>query len=232
MSKDNLSFISKSHFQETSVAVQDYVKRCYRLENRLSRPVSLSELAKSMEVSAPSVTNMVKRLEQMKFVKRNAGNKLSLTTKGNALALEVIRHHRLLETFLINELGMDWAEAHEEAEVLEHYISERFEALLNARLAEPSHDPHGEPIPTLDGTIQDRELRALLEFERGNRVTIGEIHSRDPNMLDYLQKNGFIPGQKVEICDVAPFEGPLTLKIGRKISYVGRLAAASVYCFS
>lgn len=131
---------------DISPAMQDYLKACHRLQQREDQPVSLVQLAGALEIAPPSVTNMVKRLGELRLMKRVRGG-VVLTTAGHSVALEVVRHHRLLETFLVNELGMDWAEAHSEAEVLEHYISERLEAIIAKRMHEPTHDPQGKPIP-------------------------------------------------------------------------------------
>lgn len=132
---------------DVSPAMQDYLKACYRLQQqRDDQPVSLVQLANALDIAPPSVTNMVKRLADLRLMKRVRGG-VELTMQGYGVALEVVRHHRLLETFLVNELGMEWKEAHVEAEVLEHYISERLEMLLAKRMQEPTHDPQGKPIP-------------------------------------------------------------------------------------
>ena len=211
-----------------SAAIQDYVKCCYRLEKRLNRFISLSELAKAMEVAPPSATNMVKRMEGLGLIKKTK-TKLQLTKAGTNLALEVIPHHRLLETFLVNEMGMNWAEAHEEAEILEHYISERFEALLDKRLAQPSHDPHGEPIPAKNGKLKEQNLKSLLEYPEKSKLVIGQVQSRNCEMLEYLQKHNLTPGTKIQIQTIAPFDGPISLKVNNKITHIGQKAAHCIF---
>ena len=214
---------------KVSAAVQDYLKRCYRLEKSNDGKVSISMLAKAMNVSAPSATNMVKRLASLNLVKRRSDGKIKLSPQGNTLALEVIRHHRLLETFLVNEMGMDWAEAHEEAEILEHYISERFEALLDKRLSKPTRDPHGEPIPSLAGAVPKQKLKPILECVEQENITIQEIQSRDPAMLNFLQAHKLTPGTKIRIEEFSPFDGPVLLKVGKKTQAIGRNVAKCIY---
>lgn len=213
---------------EVSPAVQDYLKTCHRLSQQAPSALSTSRLAEAMNVSPPSVTNMIKRMEGLKLVKRGSAGKITLTHHGQAVALEVIRHHRLLETFLVNELGMEWAEAHKEAEVLEHYISERLEALLDQRMARPVSDPHGEPIPRRDGSLPQRAYATLLEQPLGSRLEIAQVTSQDPTLLKYLQDHQLTPGRRVVLKEIAPFNGPVALAIGRKVSHISREVAACI----
>lgn len=213
---------------DVSPAIQDYLKASYRLEQEGNGPFSLARLAAALDVAPPSVTNMVKRLQSLKFVRRDGDGKLSLTPRGMSIALEVIRHHRLLETFLVNELGMDWAAAHREAEVLEHYISERMETLLDQRLAKPTHDPHGEPIPRKDGTLPIRRERALLAVPLGTRVRIAQVHTQEPALLEYLQAHALIPGAVITVERVEPFNGPVVISVGKRTHHIGREVAACI----
>lgn len=213
---------------EISPAIQDYIKACYRLERDTNAPVPIGKLAQALNVAPPSVTNMVKRLTSLRLVRRDNEGRIGLTPQGMSVALEVVRHHRLLETFLINELGMDWAEAHEEAEVLEHYISERLESLLDQRLARPTTDPHGEPIPRKDGTIPLQRGRSLLEFEPGSTVTIRQVTAHDPQLLHYLQEQGLIPGTRIRVQRLEPFNGPLVLDLRGDTRVVSREVAACI----
>lgn len=213
---------------EISPAIQDYLKACYRLECDTNAPVPIGKLAQALDVAPPSVTNMVKRLTALRLVRRDTEGRIALTPQGTCVALEVVRHHRLLETFLVNELGMDWAEAHAEAEVLEHYISERLESLLDQRLARPTIDPHGEPIPRKDGTIPLQRGRSLLEFEPGTTITIRQVTARDPQLLHYLQEQGLVPGARVRVQRLEPFNGPLVLDLRGEPRVVSREVAACI----
>ncbi len=214
---------------EFSPAIQDYLKLCYQLGRSHDGEVSMSQLAQALNVRAPSVTNMVKRLEELKLMKRTPKGLVRLTTRGEMIALEVIRHHRLLETFLVNTLGMDWAEAHKEAEVLEHYISERFETLIDKYLANPKHDPHGEPIPSRDGKIPLSMPPTLLLQSEGSTCRIAQVKSRDPAMLEYLQCRGLMPGVTLTIKAIEPFNGPLVIHTGHHTEHISREVAHCIY---
>lgn len=210
-----------------SPAMQDYLKCCYRL-GETGGVVSMSRLAEALDVAAPSVTNMVKRLEKLHLVRRDPAGAVVLTSRGQALALEVIRHHRLLETFLVNELGMEWAEAHREAEVLEHHISERLEALLDQRLAKPTSDPHGEPIPSVNGAMPARKPPSLLDHHVDDVIIIERVEAQDIALLQYLQDHDLVPGARVRIVDIAPFNGPIALDVNDHVHYVSRDVAACI----
>lgn len=212
---------------DVSPAIQDYLKACYRLGEE-GAAVTTSRLAAALAVAPPSVTNMVKRMERLRLVRRAVDGAIALTGHGRAVALEVIRHHRLLETFLVNDLGMDWAAAHKEAEVLEHYISERLEALLDKKMARPANDPHGEPIPTMDGTIPMRKFPSLLEHGVGAHVTIARVESQEPTLLHYLQAHELVPGTTVRVVEVAPFNGPVAVEVHRRVHHISREVAACI----
>lgn len=214
---------------DVSPAIQDYLKLCYQLGRATNGEVSMTQLAQALNVRAPSVTNMVKRLEELRLMKRTPKGLVGLTARGEGIALEVIRHHRLLETFLVNTLGMDWAEAHTEAEVLEHYISERFESLIDKHLANPKRDPHGEPIPSRDGKIPATAPPSLLTQAEGRSVRILQVRSRDPEMLEYLQCRGLIPGATLTIQSIEPFHGPFVVRVGTHTEHISREVAGCVY---
>lgn len=213
-----------------SPAIQDYLKACYRISRNHDGSASTSQLATELAVAAPSVTNMVKRLGRLRLVKRVREGRIALTAEGQSIALEVVRHHRLLETFLVEELGMDWADAHQEAEVLEHYISERLEALLDKRLATPKHDPHGEPIPTKSGKIPHASYISLINIESGDKVIIRQVRSQNPELLTYLQQSKLTPGTTITLKQIAPFGGSLEINIAKQTIHVGREAAECIYC--
>jgi DtxR family transcriptional regulator, Mn-dependent transcriptional regulator len=197
---------------DLTVAVQDYLKAIYALESEGER-VTTSALAARMGVSAPSVTAMTKRLAELELVERAPYRGVVLTDAGRRGALEVVRHHRLLERYLVDRLGLSLADVHAEAELLEHALSEELEAKIDAELGYPTHDPHGDPIP-------DRELRltaaavgmTLLDVPPGSRAAVARVPDRNPELLRYLDELGLLPGSDVEVVSQAPFGGPLTVR--------------------
>jgi DtxR family Mn-dependent transcriptional regulator len=199
---------------DLTVAVQDYLKAIYALESAGER-VTTSALAARMGVSAPSATAMTKRLAELGLVERAPYKGVALTEEGRLGALEVLRHHRLLELYLVNRLGLSLDEVHAEAELLEHALSEELEAKIDAELGFPTHDPHGDPIP-------DRELRVaapggttLLDLALGERAAISRVPDGDPALLRYLAELGLVPGSDVELVALAPFGGPVTVRTDR-----------------
>jgi DtxR family transcriptional regulator, Mn-dependent transcriptional regulator len=199
---------------DLTVAVQDYLKAIYALEAAGER-VTTSALATRMGVSAPSATAMTKRLAELGLVERAPYRGVALTEQGRLGALEVLRHHRLLELYLVNRLGLSLDEVHAEAELLEHALSEELEAKIDAELGFPTHDPHGDPIP-------DRELRVvaggeatLLDVVPGGRASVARVPDGDADLLRYLAELGLVPGADVEVVSQAPFGGPVTVRTER-----------------
>jgi DtxR family transcriptional regulator, Mn-dependent transcriptional regulator len=195
-----------------SEAVQDYAKAIYSLHERSSEPVSTSALADRLDVSPASASAMVKRLEALGLVTRRPYHGVELTAAGTRVALEVIRHHRLLELYLAEALGMSWDRVHDEAEVLEHAISPELSELIAAKLGNPTHDPHGDPIPTADGEIEHGSSRALGELEAGERGIFVRISDSDPEMLRWLSERGIAPGDRLQVLERQPFDGPLLVR--------------------
>ncbi len=195
-----------------SDAVQDYAKSIYSLQQRTGAAVSTSALADRLGVSAASASAMVKRLESLGLVDHEPYRGVELTPAGERVALEVIRHHRLLELYLAEALGMPWDRVHEEAEVLEHAISPELSELIAAKLGHPTHDPHGDPIPTADGVIAADSSRQLAELDPGERGIFTRVSDSDPEMLRYLSDRGIAPGDRLEVVERQPFDGPLTVK--------------------
>ncbi len=195
-----------------SVAVQDYAKAIYSLHGRSEEPVSTSALAERLGVSPASTSAMVKRLESLGLVKREPYHGVVLTPTGEHVALEVIRHHRLLELYLAEALGMSWDRVHEEAEVLEHAISPELSALIAEKLGHPTHDPHGDPIPTLEGEIEEGSSQALGDLQPGARGVFVRVSDSDPEMLRYLSERGIAPGDSLEVLERQPFDGPLLVR--------------------
>jgi DtxR family Mn-dependent transcriptional regulator len=157
---------------------------------------------------------MVKRLQELGLVSHVPYRGVTLTDAGRRVALEVIRHHRLLELYLVESLGVPWDRVHAEAEVLEHVLSEELEELISAKLGDPTHDPHGDPIPTRDLQITEGETDALEQMARGDRGTFVRISDSDPEMLRYLAERGIAPGDRFAVVDRQPFGGPLFVRFG------------------
>jgi DtxR family Mn-dependent transcriptional regulator len=208
-------------------AVEDYAKAIYSLERRDGGPVATSALAERLGVSPGTVTTMVKRLAELGLAEHEPYRGANLTESGERVALEVIRHHRLLETYLSEALGMPWDRVHDEAEVLEHYISEDLEAMIAAKLGDPRRDPHGDPIPSADLAIATDESVTLAELEPGERARFDRVSDRDSEMLRFLGDRGIHPGCELLLTGRDPFDGPLYVDVDESGHVFGaRLAAA------
>jgi DtxR family transcriptional regulator, Mn-dependent transcriptional regulator len=199
-----------------SEAVQDYAKAIYSLSRRGDGSVATSALADRLGVSAASASAMVKRLAELGFVSHEPYHGVRLTPAGEKVALEVIRHHRLLELYLSEALGMPWDRVHDEAEVLEHAISEELSELIAEKLGDPTHDPHGDPIPTRDGRIEEPATRSLADSQPGERVVLARVSDSDPEMLRYLGDRGIEPGTSILVVGREPFGGPLNVRVDRR----------------
>jgi DtxR family Mn-dependent transcriptional regulator len=198
----------------TSVAIEDYTKAIYALARRHEGAVGTSELAARLGVTPASATAMLKRLDELGLVRHQPYKGVTLTPAGERVALEVIRHHRLLEAYLSDALGMPWDRVHDEAEVLEHYISEDLEELIAAKLGQPTHDPHGDPIPGPDlAPLPDDEGRPLAELRPGETATFTRVSDGDPEMLRYLAERGIQPGVRMTVTGLQPFGGPLFVEV-------------------
>ena len=195
-----------------SVAVQDYAKAIYALHDRSDRRVSTSAIADRLGVSPASASAMVKRLESLGLANHEPYHGVVLTQAGERVALEVIRHHRLLELYLAEALGMPWDRVHEEAEVLEHAISPELSALIAEKLGNPTHDPHGDPIPTSTGEIEQGKSQALGELPPGAKAVFVRVSDSDPAMLRFLSERGIAPGDHLEVLERHPFDGPLIVR--------------------
>jgi DtxR family Mn-dependent transcriptional regulator len=195
-----------------SDAVQDYVKAIYSLQSRAAEPVSTSALAERLDVAAASASAMVKRLESLGLAHRERYHGVELTPAGERVALAVIRHHRLLELYLAEALGMPWDQVHREAEVLEHAISPELSELIARKLGNPTHDPHGDPIPTAGGEIEEGPSRPLADLQPGDSGTFVRVSDSDPEALRYLAERGIVPGEDFEVRERQPFGGPLVVR--------------------
>ena len=198
-----------------SQAVEDYLKNIYKLQRRRSESarVTTSLLAERMDVAAASVTNMVKKLAELKLVRHTPYQGVELTEAGEKIALETIRHHRLLELYLSEALGYPWDEVDAEADRLEHAISEEFEDRIDKALGHPTVGAHGEPIPTKQGDIAPLDYQPLSDLAVGEPAIIRQVSDHNPEMLRYMDELGLKLGTCIEICEKAPFSGPLRVRI-------------------
>ncbi len=201
------------HSPMISRAMEDYLKAIYQLAIEGKQKVSTSALARKMGCSAASVTNMLQRLSEWKLVTYRPYQGVELTDAGTKVALEVLRHHRLLELYLQEVLGYSWDKVHDEAEQLEHVISEEFEDRIDAALGYPTHDPHGHPIPAKDGTLPAQTDESLWDTSVGQKVCVLRVSDRDPEVLRYLATIGIYPQVHLNVLEKAPFNGPIHVEV-------------------
>jgi DtxR family Mn-dependent transcriptional regulator len=211
-----------------SAPIQDYAKAVYALESREGGgAVSTTDLAERLGVTPGSVSAMVRKLADVGLIEHEPYRGVRLTPEGRRVALEVLRHHRLLELFLAEELGMSWDRVHDEAEVLEHALSEELEQLISARLGNPKVDPHGDPIPTPELSIDERQTLSLDELPVGAVGRFVRVSDSDAAMLRYLAEEGIALGDRLEVCGRQPFGGPVFVRFGeRELPLGGQLAHA------
>jgi DtxR family Mn-dependent transcriptional regulator len=210
---------------EPTEAIEDYAKGIFSLQQRSQGDsVTTTALAGLLGVAPSSVTAMLKRLDQMGLVRYEPYRGVRLTREGERVALEVIRHHRLLEAFLAEAFDMPWDRVHDEAEVLEHYLSEELEELIAAKLGDPARDPHGDPIPDRDLAIANEASVPLAQMEPGRGGVFARVSDSDAEMLRYLAQRGIYPGVSLEVRAREPFGGPITIVVeGRKHLLGGEL---------
>jgi DtxR family Mn-dependent transcriptional regulator len=200
---------------EISAAMEDYLKAIHQIGATSSRgAVTTQALADRLHVSTASVTGMIKKLDTLRLVEHEPYHGVVLTPRGQAVALEVLRHHRLLELFLVEQLGVPWEEVHAEAERLEHHISEGLEERIAAKLGQPSHDPHGDPIPARDGSMIDIPARPLAACDAGSTVRITRVSDRSTQLLQYLAERGLRPGADLAVVSVDELAGVMTIEVG------------------
>ncbi len=214
-----------------SPAVEDYCKAIFTLESRAEEPVATNALAERLGLTPGSVSAMLKRLGELGLIEHHPYRGVRLTEEGRRVALEVIRHHRLLELFLAETLEMPWDRVHAEAEVLEHVISEELEALIAEALGHPTIDPHGDPIPSAELELHELETFPLERLHEGDRGVFVRVSDADPEMLRYLSTHGIAPGDRLYVRERQPFGGPLLVAFGegegtREHAIGGRLAGA------
>jgi DtxR family Mn-dependent transcriptional regulator len=212
---------------ELTDAIQDYLKEIYKLE-AAGRRATTSALAEVLEISAPSVTAMLKKLATLGLVKHERYHGATLTEAGEQVALEVIRHHRLIEQYLVETLGLPIDAVHVEADRLEHALSEELEAHIDRTLGFPTSDPHGDPIPGPDLRLVPIEATPLSALEAGAKATVARVPDRDGDVLRYLTKLKLVPGSRLEVRESAPFGGPLTVRVGGADHAISRELAAQI----
>src|SRR3954451_18262288 len=204
-----------------SVAIEDYAKAIYHLGGDGHAAVTTNVLADRLGVTAGSVSAMLKRLDDLDLVSHEPYRGVRLTDSGRRLALEIIRHHRLLEAFLAEVLEMPWDRVHQEAEVLEHVLSNELEEVIAQKLGNPTHDPHGDPIPTPDFQIEELETRSLADLEPGDHGVFVRVSDSDSAMLRYLGDRSVTPGAELEVVERQPFGGPLFVRVGPDVHPLG-----------
>src|SRR5215216_7757256 len=208
--------------QTLTISIQDYLKNIYELTEN-GETASTNALARKLNISAPSVTGMVQKLASSKpaLVEYQKHQGVTLTREGKRAALEVIRHHRLIEAWLVQTLGYSWDEVHAEAERLEHVISEDFERRIAAAMGHPIRDPHGELIPTADLKMPRDDTMPLSALRPNQTATLQRIKAPDPALLRYLEGLGLVPGAQIEVKEYSPFDHNLTIRVGSKLSVLG-----------
>ena len=216
--------------QTLTISTQDYLKHIYEL-NSNGESATTNALSERLNVKPASVTNMVQKLASAKpaLVEYQKHQGVTLTNEGKKAALEVIRHHRLLEAWLVQTLGYSWDEVHEEAERLEHVISEDFERRIAAAMGHPLRDPHGELIPTADLKMPVEVSTPLSALRPNQKAKIQSVRSAEDNLLRYLESQGLVPDAQIEILDYSPFDHNLTIKAGTKTSVLGLSVTSKIF---
>lgn len=209
-----------------SSSIEDYLKAIFELGEN---DIKTQEIADFLNFSPASVTGMLKKLSKLNLVTYKKYYGVSLTSDGRLMALETIRHHRLIESYLIHALGYEWHEVHDEADRLEHVISEDFEERIAKIIGNPSYDPHGDPIPRKNGTMPELLGKPLTSFKVGAKIILTRITKQDSELLQYLAKNNLMPGEAFLIEARAPFDGPLTLNRGAKSIAIAHSLANSIF---
>jgi DtxR family transcriptional regulator, Mn-dependent transcriptional regulator len=209
-----------------SESAQDYLKAVWKLQR--TGEMSTTALADALQVSPASATAMLKKLATLGLVVHERYHGATLTPTGERMALEVVRHHRLLELYLMEALGLSWDQVHEEAERLEHHLSDELEARIDRALGFPTRDPHGDPIPSPELLLQSDEMVCLSDLEAGSMTVVRRVPDGDPELLRYLATLGLVPAEEVTILEQAPFDGPVTVEVRGARHAIGRSLAAQI----
>jgi DtxR family Mn-dependent transcriptional regulator len=210
-------------------SVEDYLKAIYRLSPQ-GRPASTSEIAHRLELSPASVSGMVKRLSEQGLLEHVPYKGVQLTAEGRRAALRMLRRHRLIEAYLVAFLGYTWDTVHDEAERLEHAVSDALVERMAAVLGNPTVDPHGDPIPTPDGDIHEPASTPLSHVPAGATVEIQQVEEGQPERLRYIASMGLRPGVRVTVVDRQPFDGPITIEVGGRTHVIGSELGHVVRC--
>ena len=211
-----------------SPSVEDYIKAIYKAHADAGN-VTTQHLAERLGVSAPAVSKMMRRLVELRLISHAPYQSVKLTRAGEKMALEIIRHHRLLELYLVQAMGFSWDSVHEEAERLEHHISEEFEDRIDELLGHPTACPHGDPIPTRGGAMGRTSNRSLAIQQHPERLVVQRVSDEDAGLLRHFKSLGVVPGTAFEFVRQEPFEGPLVLRIGGKLVRLTPQAAREVF---
>jgi DtxR family Mn-dependent transcriptional regulator len=215
----------------TTASQEDYLRDIYLLQTdqlQADAAVTTNLLAERLSVSAPSVTAMVKKLAEDGLLRHTPYYGVGLTERGQQLALRIVRRHRLIESFLVQILHYGWDEVHEEAHRLEHAASDLFVERIADMLGRPTVDPHGQPIPTLDGWVPKTSGESLLAMDVGSAGQVIQILDEEPSFLRHVGERGLRPGAAVRLIERAPFDGPLTIAVGDRREVVGRAVASRI----
>jgi len=212
---------------ELTGPVEDYLKAIYEIE-RVAGSAGTNDIAARLAIAPASVSGMLKRLAEQGLLEHERYRGVRLTESGRRAALRTIRRHRVIESYLAQALGYPWDRVHDEAERLEHAASDELIDRMAAAIGEPAHDPHGDPIPSREGTVEERQLDTLAAAEPGQSVRILRVGDRDGERLRYLAELGITPGTTVRVVACAPFGGPITLAIGDEERLVGPSLAEHV----
>ena len=211
-------------------SVEDYLKAIYHLSSQ-GGFATTSDIAAMLEVAPPSVSGMMKRLSETGLIEHVPYRGVQLTHQGRHAALQMIRRHRILEVYLTQQLGYDWGDVHAEAERLEHAVSEKLIDRMAGALGDPRYDPHGAPIPTAAGEIEEAELVNLAEAEVGATLLLRQVGDENPARLRYLAEQGLTPGTRMTVLDRQPFNGPITVRLGGgETRVVGQELALLLLC--
>lgn len=210
-------------------SVEDYLKTIYHL-SASGGFAGTSDIAQMLAVAPPSVSGMVKRLSETGLIEHVPYRGVQLTAQGRRAALRMVRRHRILESYLLRHLGYNWDDVHDEAERLEHAVSDDLIDRMASRLGDPQYDPHGAPIPTAAGDIEEAELVTLADAAPGAALELRQVEDRDPAKLRYLADQGLVPGVRLEVVARQPFNGPISVRLGTETRIVGRDLARSLWC--
>jgi DtxR family Mn-dependent transcriptional regulator len=213
---------------ELTGQAEDYLKTIYELEHG-SEPAATNQLAERLGIAAASVSGMLQRLSRLGLVKTERYHGTRLTEAGRTIALQLIRRHRIIETYLVSRLGFAWDDVHDEAERLEHAASTELIERMAKDLGNPTADPHGAPIPTAEGRMDERRFASLAALEPGASARVARMSDRDPALLRYLAERGIRPGAKVRVESREPFDGAIVVTVGREKQRVAPTAAANVW---